>query len=259
MTQTIGDLLNVNTPIAGLPTTPLAPCKVDLPRLTASPDLYTARPEAWNPTYVADARALVQGASNRVYTVPGWSWSTYPVLGVGVHLDTGGDDVYDAVTSSNGPMPDGLVIAQGATEGAIASLTNVGGADAYFADVQFNGGSVPPLTLVQGFANGGTGLGVPGTCVSITNPPVNFCVGPFNLGLAGGIATFVDVFGYDSYSEAAERFGCMLNGDLFGTWPIGAPLGAVWWGHVIGNPCPATTPDVGTGTVVGLDWWSDAS
>ncbi|HUR69864.1 MAG TPA: hypothetical protein VM370_11520 [Candidatus Thermoplasmatota archaeon] len=242
--------------LKGISGDPCTAAQQTLPHLTASPDAYHALATAWNPSYTADATTYVQGASLSSRQIPAYSQQVYTALGIGANLDVGGDDSYVADATADGPSATALVVGQAGTNGGIAGLANVGGTDAYNATALVNAVADLPSTLVQGYAVGGTALGVPSQCFS--TPLLFLCTQPVQLNVGGAVAVFVELFGIDGYSEAAERTGCHANGSLLGTWPVGAPLGPAWWGTVIGHPCSTPATDTGSGSVVGVDWWSEA-
>lgn len=234
---------------------------VATPRLADSPDLYLSRASAtqkaascgWDGC-IANAESWAQGASgSQTDPVQGLA---YRATGVGILLDAGGDDTHQSVASARGPLVESFVVGQGGTIGGLALLGNVGGDDAYDAHAYENNVDDLPSTRVQGWAEGGSALGFGGGCYYLVVG--TFCLNPIALAAGTSTGVFVEAFGWDSYSEAPERFGCQDNGTLLGTWPVGTPLGPVWWGTVHGHPCASPTPDVGSGVVVALDWLSDA-
>lgn len=239
--------------------TRLAGLGVNMPQLTASPDSYQLKPyvdSTGGYSFGVDgtATAMGQGAAANSVSSPN---GAYGGFGVGLNIDTGGDDRYDATSTAIGKQPYAFVLAQGAAQSSIGGLVNIGGNDAYDGWAYQNGVSVPKNTLVQGYADGIPLASTPTACLAqVISIPTN-CV---HADVASALAIFVDVIGHEWYSEAAERPGCMGTEPPIGTGTL--PFGFVgdeWWGHVIGTPCPTPTPDTGTGTVIGLDWLSTVS
>lgn len=233
---------------------------VPAPRLTASPDDYYSRADAkqgsascsWT-WCVANAESWTQGASGSM-TDPVLGMS-YRANGIGILLDTGGDDTHASHAFSAGPLVESFVVGQGGTIGGIALLGNVGGDDVYDASATENGKHVAPSTRVQGWADGGTTLTVGGNCVYLVVG--TFCLNPVTLTAGTSLGLFVEAFGWDTYSKAPDRFGCQQNGTTFGAWPAPGLLGPSWWGSLVSHPCPSGTYDYGTGNVVAVDWLSD--
>lgn len=234
--------------------------RLSAPTAGASPDRYfssaTATQNAGGCSSdgcLANAESWAQGSSGTL-TDPVVGMS-YRAAGVGVFIDIGGDDTHWSTASANGPRVESFVVGQGGTMGGVAVLGNVGGDDEYEARAYENGVDDLPSTRVQGWAEGGTTLNLGGGCIYVVVG--TFCPNPMGLSGETSAAVFIEAFGWDRYSEAPERFGCHDNGTMLGTWPIGAPLGPVWWGTIHGSPCPSPTPDVGTGLVLAVDWLSD--
>lgn len=233
---------------------------IAFPQLTASRDVYTAKPTAhqtmtWacaSESCIGAAESWVQGSTGSGTLVLG---TPYGARGAGVHVDVGGDDAYQADSTADGLVVRALVLGQGGAVGNLALLANVGGHDAYSANTWENGALNLAGTRVQGWAEGATPISAGGECLGLIVAVL--CLNPINASVGSAIGVFVDVLGWDTYSEAAERSGCHGNGTFLGTWPVGAPLGPMWWGSVVGHPCATPTPDIGTGTVIGLDWLSD--
>ncbi|MGQ0537063.1 MAG: hypothetical protein ACT4PT_13450, partial [Methanobacteriota archaeon] len=141
-------------------------------------------------------------------------------LGVGLHLDWEGADVFEATAEAIGLAPLALATAQGAAIDGIGILANVGAKDVYLILALENGFNMVGKTRGQAWSDGSillTGGGI--ACIIVG------CIGtPGIVTMALGI--LVDVGGFDSYSEATDpgAFGCQGNGVAFGPYTPPAPV-----------------------------------
>jgi hypothetical protein len=220
--------------------------------VAAAPDVAYAYPIAVNPgtqwcfpTCPAGAEAWVQGSAQRqVYTVQS-GMPTQPVqaIGIGLHLDAGGNDANLAYAHALGKVPgvDAQVVAQGASRGGIGIHADAGGDDRYDAMAWHNGIAQPAKVQAQGAASGVVSLGTPATCAILT------CVPATAVTSIPAVGVLLDVSGWDTYSQGA----CPGNGVTFGAW-LGL-LGPRGWGNAPVLPnCGASS-----GLVVGFDHLSE--
>lgn len=246
-TQVARDLgLNVATPAVNCAVLPPAQA------VAAATDHAFAYPIAVNPgtqwcwpACPAVAEAWVQGSAQRqVYTIQSGQ-ATQPVqaVGIGLHLDAGGNDVNQAFAGASGKVPgvDARVVGQGGAVGGIGIHADAGGDDRYEAFALHNGAPQPANVMVQGAATGTTNVGAPGTCAVLTCTPY---VGVASLPAVG---VLLDASGWDTYSQAP----CAGNGVVFGSW-LGL-LGPRGWGNVPVLPTCGASP----GLVAGFDYASE--
>jgi hypothetical protein len=186
-------------------------------------DQYFARSESIQGDSLACSTVCESRAENRVQGasadgVDGGFGRTYKGAGVGVNLDVVGTDDYRSYAdaqawptfATNGYNARNL--AQGASAGGLAVFANVRGSDSYDAQATENLVLLPIDTVAQGEVGGGI------------VPPV---------------AVFVDLMGWDTYSEVGTT-GCQSDGTLL-PWTWGSLPGCTFGGI----------------TALGLDWLSN--
>lgn len=220
----IGALVNTG------PACPTAAPGASCPVATGD-DVYQSNAEAINRRSCGGcgtfAESWVQGSADR--TADDRRRNTYHSLGAGLHVDLGGDDVLESTALANRGQPTERVVSQGATNGGVAALANLGGQDTYRAEERSGGNPHAQL-----YADEGLTVATPNLC-----PKETGCIGRTPVTTLPAVAVFVDVMGQDTYSQT-QGAPCPANGQT-------APH---LWG--MGTPGACDQP----GIALGVDWLS---